>query len=83
MDADNLTTGTVNPARLGTGIVLTTGNQTIAGIKTFASNIVGSITGNAGTATALQTARTINLSGPVTGSVSFNGTSNVTLTGTL
>ena len=34
------------------------GNQTIAGIKTFSSNIVGNITGNSGTATKLSTTRT-------------------------
>lgn len=38
-----------------------------------------SITGNAGTATALQTSRTISLSGDATGSVAFDGTANVTL----
>lgn len=41
------------------------------------------ISGNAGTATALQTARTISLSGDVTGSVSFNGTANVAITATV
>lgn len=42
-----------------------------------------SITGNAGTATALQTARTISLTGDVTGSVSFNGTANATISTTI
>lgn len=37
-------------------------------------------TGNAATATRLQTARNITLSGDVTGSASFNGSSNVTIT---
>lgn len=37
-------------------IVHKTGNETIAGIKTFTSNIVGNITGNAATANALNTA---------------------------
>lgn len=37
-----------------------TGNQTIGGIKTFSSNVVGSITGNSATATKLATAITIN-----------------------
>lgn len=41
--------------------------------------LVGSATGNAGTATALQTARTISLSGGASGSVSFNGTANVAI----
>lgn len=38
------------------------------------------ITGNAASASVLQTARTITLAGDATGSVSFNGGSNVTLT---
>lgn len=42
-----------------------------------------SITGNAGTATKLQTARTISLTGAVTGSVAFDGSSNVSLASTL
>lgn len=50
-----------------------TGAQTIDGIKTFLQTISGSIDGNAGTATALATARTIN-------GVSFDGTGNITLT---
>ena len=36
---------------LGAGAVMTTSNQTIAGIKTFLSSIAGSITGNAETVT--------------------------------
>ena len=38
-----------------------------------------SITGNAATATSLQNARTIGLSGAMTGSASFNGTANITI----
>jgi hypothetical protein len=38
--------------------VYTTGNQTIGGIKTFSSAIVGDITGNAATATTATTATT-------------------------
>ena len=49
-----------------------TQNQTIGGIKTFSSNIVGNITGNAATATKLQTARTIN-------GVAFDGSTNITV----
>lgn len=37
------------------------------------------VTGNAGTATKLATARTISLSGDITGSVSFDGTKNVSI----
>ena len=53
--------------------VATTGAQTIAGAKTFSSIISGSIDGNAGTATKLATARTLGLSGDVTGTISFDG----------
>ena len=44
---------------------------------------ISTITGNAGSATVLQTARTISLSSDVTGSVSFDGSSNVTIVSTL
>ena len=42
--------------------------------------IYGSLTGNADTSTRLLNARTISLTGDVTGSVSFDGTSNVSIT---
>lgn len=38
---------------------MTTGDQTVAGAKTFSTTIVGDISGNAATATALETGRTI------------------------
>jgi hypothetical protein len=41
------------------------------------------VSGNAGTATKLKNARTITLSGDVTGSVSFDGNQNVTITTTV
>ena len=59
-------------------------NQTLATTSspTFAG-ITGPLTGNASTATTLATARTINLGGEVTGSASFNGGSDITITGTI
>ena len=61
-----------------------TQNETVSGTWTFSNAINGSITGNAGTATALQTARDFSLSGDVTApAASFDGTGNVTLTTTL
>jgi hypothetical protein len=42
-------------------VVRTSGNQTLAGVKTFSSTIVGSVSGNAGTATTWQTARTLTI----------------------
>jgi len=53
-------------------VVRTTGDQTLAGIKTFSSPIAGSITGNAATATALATPRTIN-------GVAFDGSAAISL----
>jgi phage-related tail fiber protein len=55
-----------------------TSDQTIAGTKTFSSAIAGSVTGNAGTATALATARNISMTGDGTWTVSFDGSGNVT-----
>ena len=52
-------------------VVHLTGDETIAGTKTFSAAIVGSVTGNAGSATKLATARTINGTG-------FDGTANIT-----
>lgn len=59
---------------------------TVAGAVTFSAAVTlsngatGNITGNATTATRLQTARTIALSGGVTGTAtSFNGSSNITI----
>lgn len=62
----------------------TSTNQTVGGTKTFSNPIAGSITGNAGTATALATGRTIAITGDLAyTSGSFDGTGNVTGTGTL
>ena len=48
-------------------------NDTFRGTNTFSNTITGSVSGNAGTATALQNAQTIN-------NVSFNGTAGITIT---
>jgi hypothetical protein len=48
-----------------------------------AANFRGALVGNADTATSWATARTITLAGDLGGSVSLNGTSNVTLTATV
>ena len=62
-------------------------NQTITGVKTFSngivSNVTGNLTGNSGTTTKLATARTITLAGDVTGSLSFDGSANVSITATI
>jgi hypothetical protein len=65
--------------------------QTITGLKTFTStinanvngNVTGSLAGNATTASALQTARNINLIGDVSGSSSFDGSTNINISATV
>ena len=57
--------------------------QTVGGTKTFSNAISGSVTGNAGTATKLATARDISLSNDVTGTASFDGSANANITATL
>jgi len=61
---------------IGTGV-------TISDTSISATNFYGSLNGNASTASALQTARTISLTGDVVGEVSFNGTSNVSIAATI
>jgi hypothetical protein len=55
-------------------VVHDSGNETIAGTKTFSSTVNGSVSGNAGSATKLQTARSV-------GGVNFDGTANINLPG--
>lgn len=85
-------TGTGGAGGSATSIIPIAGNgafvdtstdQTIGGVKTFSSTIVGSVSGNAGTATALATARNIALSGDATGTASFDGSANATISTTL
>jgi hypothetical protein len=54
-------------------------NFTGINLASLNANVIGGLTGNASTATTLETARTISLSGDVQGSVSFNGSSNVSI----
>ena len=68
----------------GPGAYVTLGTtQTITGAKTFSSGLTTDITGNADSATALETARDITLTGDVTGTDSFDGTANASLSTTL
>lgn len=60
----------------------TTQIATTAFVTTALSNKT-SVSGNAGTATKLKNARTITLDGDVSGSVSFDGSDNVTITTTV
>lgn len=67
-----------------TSIALGASSTTLGGLTSVTStSFVGALTGNASTATTLQTARTITLSGDVAGSVSFDGSANATITATI
>lgn len=67
-----------------TSISLGASSTTLAGLTSVTStSFVGALTGNASTATTLQTARTIALSGDVAGSVSFDGSANATISATI
>lgn len=61
-----------------------TGNQTIAGVKTFSSAIQADIGGNAATATKLLTGRNLSLTGDATATLTgFDGSSNISAALTL
>ena len=64
-------------------VVHKSGDETIAGTKTFTSTSVGNVTGNASTATTatkLATARTIALSGAATGTATgFDGSGDIVI----
>lgn len=63
----------------------TTANQIVLYLdkaSVFPSGLQGSLTGNASTATKLATKRTIALTGDVTGSGTFDGSGNLTITTT-
>ena len=62
---------------------LTITDVAASGIVTATGGFVGDVTGNADSATALATARTIALSGDVAGSVSFDGSADATITATI
>ena len=65
------------------GVFIDTADPTFALADLQANNFVGTLQGIANTALALNTARTISLAGDVTGSVSFDGSANVSITATI
>lgn len=74
-----------------TGVVSVVGTTNEVDVSASAGNVTISLpstinantTGNAATATALETARTISLGGDLSGSASFNGTSDITISATV
>ncbi|AWJ92819.1 hypothetical protein Sp245p_23540 (plasmid) [Azospirillum baldaniorum] len=74
------TVGSVTPSAPGAAAVGTSGQAARADHVHPAQT---SVSGNAGTATKLATARTISLSGGVTGTVTFDGSANVAIAATV
>lgn len=71
-----------------TSISLGNSSTTISGLVSvsstaFSGELTGNVTGNADTATKWKTERTITLDGDVSGSVSIDGSNNVTITTTV
>jgi hypothetical protein len=78
----NLIGGTATSANEANKVVKRDGSGNFAaGVVT--ADLVGDVTGNADTATTLETSRKIELSGDVTGEVMFNGSQNVVITATI
>ena len=89
-DGSNLTGIDATALKDAGGSVIVQANESgavVTGIITasngFSGNLTGDVTGNADTATTLETARTIGLSGDVSGSASFDGSANVTIIATV
>jgi hypothetical protein len=59
------------------------GSVTISLPETIHRNLQGNVTGNSDTASSLQNAKTIALGGDLSGSVSFDGSSSVTINATV
>jgi hypothetical protein len=78
----NLIGGTATSANEANKVVKRDGSGNFAAGE-ITADLVGDVTGNADTATTLENARTISLAGDVTGSVSFDGSQNVTITATV
>jgi hypothetical protein len=74
--------GTATSTNTANAVVKRDGSGNFAA-GTVTADLVGDVTGNADTASALETARTISLAGNVTGSTSFDGSGNVTITATI
>ena len=75
--ADAKIDGFVTPTRTAT-LLYESGNTSFPG-KVTAPNFIGSLNGNAATATKLQTPRTLSLTGKATGSATFDGSANAAI----
>lgn len=70
----------VGEAVFSLGFTATEPTTTVSNLTVgrLVANVTGALTGNASTATALQTARTISITGDATWTTTFDGTANVT-----
>lgn len=64
-------------------VFINTGDASFNLANFQANTFIGALSGNATTATTLQTSRTISLGGDLSGSASFNGSADVTITATI
>ena len=78
----NLIGGTATSANEANKVVKRDASGNFAA-GTITANLTGAVTGNASTATTLETSRKIELTGNVTGEVMFNGSQNVQISTTL
>jgi hypothetical protein len=78
--ADKFLVGTGSFTGASTGNLTITTGTLVANLE---GNVTGALTGNADTASTLATARTISLGGDLSGSASFNGGADITLTATI
>jgi hypothetical protein len=80
LDSQTMTIqGTANEVEVS----LTDQTFTVGLPDTINVNVTGAVTGNADTASTLETARDIALSGDVAGSASFDGSANITIAATI
>jgi hypothetical protein len=78
----NLIGGTATSANEANKVVKRDANGNFAA-GAITANLTGDVTGNADTATTLETSRKIELTGNVTGEVMFNGSQNVQISTTI
>jgi hypothetical protein len=78
----NLIGGTATSANEANKVVKRDASGNFAA-GTITANLTGDVTGNADTATTLETSRKIELTGNVTGEVMFNGSQNVQISTTI
>jgi hypothetical protein len=78
-------TGSTTNVNIGSSIAGTTtiNSPTLTATTVNATTFNGTLAGNANTATALATGRSIALSGDVTGSATFNGTADISISATI